>query len=57
MSTIVQQIREEKETEIVKKMIEKGMDVETILYVTGISRKKLEKIASTTRKTYSTQIN
>ncbi|MGD2084710.1 MAG: Rpn family recombination-promoting nuclease/putative transposase [Candidatus Aminicenantes bacterium] len=57
MPTIVQQVKNDTKEEIAKKMIEKGMDVDTILDVTGISRKKLEKIASTTSKTYSTQIN
>ena len=61
MPTIVQQVksegRKERDIEIAKKMIEKGMDVDTIVDITGISRKKLEEIVSTTRKTYSTQIN
>jgi predicted transposase/invertase (TIGR01784 family) len=61
MPTIVQQAknegREERDIEIAKKMIAKGMDVDTIVDITGISRKKLEKIASTTHKTYRTHIN
>ena len=47
MPTIVQQIKNEAREEIAKKMIEKGMDVDTIVDITGISKKKLEKIAST----------
>lgn len=48
MPTIIQQIKEESKIEIARKMIQKGMDVETIIEITGISREKLEKIAATT---------
>lgn len=51
MPTIVQQVkneaREERDIEIAKKMIEKGMDIDAIVDITGISREKLEKIAAT----------
>ena len=58
MPTIVQQIRTEVENEfenkvkevrnkdreeIAKRMIQKGMDVDTIVEITGVSREKLEK--------------
>ena len=40
MPTIVQQVRKERDIEIAKKMIEKCMDVDTIVDITGISIKK-----------------
>jgi plasmid replication initiation protein len=44
MPTIVKQIREKRDIEIAKKKIEKGMDVDTIVDITGISRKNRKKL-------------